>query len=204
MLVDNKYYNWFKNKFFAGSKKAHLHLYIFAAGLRPANNTMLTIRNATTNDIPLIRELNLQVWPQTYTPILGEEQVAYMLAKFYTPGSLLEQMGPLGHQFIICSYNNEPVAFASFARADDDTFKLNKIYIIPGYQGRGVGKFIVDHIAGAVRAMGAQWLVLNVNIYNRPAIAFYEKTGFIKFREEDIDIGNGYFMNDYVLRLSVG
>ncbi|MEI9808163.1 MAG: hypothetical protein WDO16_09960 [Bacteroidota bacterium] len=32
---------------------------------------------------------------------------------------------------------------------------------------------------------------------------FYEKIGFIVIREEDIDIGNGYLMNDYVMEKQV-
>ena len=54
---------------------------------------MLHIRNATTADIPLIRELCLQVWPQTYTPIVGERQVAYMLGLFYSPDQLAKANG---------------------------------------------------------------------------------------------------------------
>jgi len=30
---------------------------------------------------------------------------------------------------------------------------------------------------------------------------FYEKLGFVVIKEEDIDIGNGYFMNDYVMEM---
>jgi hypothetical protein len=28
---------------------------------------------------------------------------------------------------------------------------------------------------------------------------FYEKSGFVAVKTEDIDIGSGYFMNDYVM-----
>jgi ribosomal protein S18 acetylase RimI-like enzyme len=39
---------------------------------------------------------------------------------------------------------------------------------------------------------------LNVNRNNK-ALGFYQKFGFVILREEDIDIGNGYFMNDYIM-----
>jgi ribosomal protein S18 acetylase RimI-like enzyme len=41
-----------------------------------------------------------------------------------------------------------------------------------------------------------------VNRHNR-ALHFYEKQGFKIIREEDIDIGSGYFMNDYVMELTI-
>ena len=162
---------------------------------------MLSIKNATTEDIPLIRELTMQVWPQTYTPILGREQVAYMLDLFYNPESLAKQMGEMGHRFIICYNDGQPVAFASWSETEPTIFKLHKIYILPTLQGKGVGKVILDHIVQEIKAKGATALRLNVNIYNLPAKAFYEKIGFRHLKDEDIDIGCGYFMNDHVLSL---
>lgn len=164
---------------------------------------MLSIKNASIADIPLIRTLTMQVWPQTYTPILSDEQVAYMLEQFYTPESLEKQMGPLGTQFIICYSDGLPVAFASWAAAEGSIFKLHKIYVLPSQQGKGVGRAILDHIVQDIKAKGAVALHLNVNRYNYAAKAFYEKNGFKHLTDEDIDIGNGYFMNDHVLVFKV-
>ncbi|MGZ8545109.1 MAG: GNAT family N-acetyltransferase, partial [Flavisolibacter sp.] len=50
---------------------------------------------------------------------------------------------------------------------------------------------------------GATVLRLNVN-RNNSARSFYEKLGFEMIGEEDIDIGNGYFMNDYVMEKKIG
>ena len=41
-------------------------------------------------------------------------------------------------------------------------------------------------------------LELNVNRHN-DAFHFYTKLGFSISKEEDNDIGEGYFMNDYVM-----
>ncbi|MBC7554829.1 MAG: GNAT family N-acetyltransferase [Taibaiella sp.] len=163
---------------------------------------MLNCRNATSDDIDLIIELTMKVWPATYTPILGEEQVAYMLGAFYTPQSLAKQMSQ-GQQFIICTEYNVPVAFASYSTDVQEIYKLNKLYILPDLQGRGIGTYIIMQLAAAVKQSGPRYLQLNVNRYNTGAIAFYEKAGFINTATEDIDIGNGYFMNDYVLQLAL-
>jgi predicted lactoylglutathione lyase len=37
---------------------------------------------------------------------------------------------------------------------------------------------------------------LNVNKFNK-AVSFYKKIGFVVASEEDLDIGNGYLMEDY-------
>ena len=160
---------------------------------------MISIKNASIPEIQLIRELAMNVWPQTYTPIIGADQVNYILELFYTATSLQKQMAEPGHRFIICYSGSEPVAFAAWSPIAPAIYKLHKLYILPGHQGKGVGRFIIDHISGEIKKQGASALYLNVNIHNHSAKAFYEKTGFQHLRDEDIDIGNGYFMNDHVL-----
>ena len=44
----------------------------------------------------------------------------------------------------------------------------------------------------------ASALELNVN-KNNPAIHFYKKLDFVISRQEVIDIGNGFVMDDYVM-----
>ena len=166
---------------------------------------MINFRKAIIDDIPLIRELTFEVWPQTYAGILSPEQIQYMLEMMYSSISLQKQMEEQHHQFIIGFESEDPVAFASFsAKPDSDNriWRIHKIYILPGRQGQGIGRKIIDYIAAAVIPLGATALELNVNRHN-PARSFYERIGFSIVGEQDIDIGNGYFMNDYVMELEL-
>ncbi len=162
---------------------------------------MLSFRKAGVVDIGLIIALAMQVWPQTYTPILGPEQVDYMLNRFYSPDALTVQMTEQKHTFVIVYADEHPVAFASYAAMVDNVYKLHKIYIAANVQGQGIGKQTLAYIVSDIKAIGATALQLNVNIHNSTAKAFYEKTGFKHIGDEDIDIGGGYFMNDHILRL---
>ena len=164
---------------------------------------MLTIINATTADIPLIREITFRVWPETYIPILGQQQLEYMLGLFYTPAELTKQMEVSGHNFILCFNYEIPVGFASYSEIEPGIYKLHKLYVLPETQGKGAGQHMVQHILKAIKSAGSSLLRLNVNRYNIKAIAFYNKYGFRHYRDEDIDIGHGYFMNDYVLEIDV-
>lgn len=158
---------------------------------------MLKIRKATSKDIPLIRELTFKVWPQTYAAIISREQIEYMLEMMYSEASLLKQMNE-GCQFIIAYDNNEPVGFASCQETEPSLFKLHKIYVLNSQQGKGTGKFMIEHLLNDIRQKGGSALQLQVNRHNK-ARNFYEKLGFVTIQEADFDIGNGYFMNDYVM-----
>ncbi len=157
----------------------------------------MTIRKAYAGDIPLIRELTYQVWPLTYSHILSKEQIDYMLNLFYNEKILQEQMEQ-DIEFIIAYDGEQPVGFASFELTAPTVYKLHKLYVLPSQQGRGTGRFIIDQLTKAMQTKGATALQLNVNRQNN-AKDFYEKNGFTVIKEEDIDIGNGYFMNDYVM-----
>lgn len=162
---------------------------------------MLNIRKAILSDIPLIRELTFKVWPQTYAAIISKEQIDFMLEMMYSETSLQQQMKE-GCRFIIVYDEAEPVGFASYQETETAIFKLHKIYVLPSQQGKGTGRFVMENIISEIQQQGATALQLQVNRNNK-AKSFYEKLGFAVIQEADFDIGNGYFMNDYVMEKKV-
>ena len=163
---------------------------------------MFEIKKAGTNDIPLIRELTFLVWPQTYAPILSQEQIDYMLETMYSENSLQKQIAEDGSQFIIVYEDGNPVGFASYHEEEPRRWKLNKIYILRNQQGKGTGKHVINYIIDEIKKQNAASLFLQVNQYNN-AKAFYERLGFNEVDFINLDIGNGFFMNDYIMEKKV-
>jgi GNAT superfamily N-acetyltransferase len=163
----------------------------------------LEIRMADADDINIIGWLAQQIWPVAYKDILSAAQLEYMLNLIYSPDSLKVQM-QLNHQFVIAELEEEPVGFASYSSlADPAVFKLQKLYVLPELHGKGLGKAILDFVTEEVLSQGAKILRLNMNRHNK-ARTFYERNGFTIVGEEDVDIGNNYFMNDYVMEKKIG
>ena len=79
---------------------------------------------------------------------------------------------------------------------------MHKLYVNTDIQGKGLGKALLNAVIEEIKLLHAGTLILNVKRDNT-AINFYKKLGFSVTREEDIDIGNGYFMNDYVMEKKV-
>lgn len=158
----------------------------------------LQIRMADEEDINIIGWLAQQIWPVAYKDIITSAQLEYMLQLIYSPEALKQQMEK-DHQFLIAELEEEPVAFASYSSiTDDGLFKLHKLYVLPQLHGRGIGVALLDFVAEEITPLGATVLRLNMNRHNM-AKTFYEKNGFKIVGEEDIDIGNNYFMHDYVM-----
>lgn len=162
---------------------------------------MFKIVYATEKDIPLIRELTFKIWPQTYSAILPQGQIGYMLKMMYSEASLKKQMDE-GAQFIIVNDGTVPVGFAAYQQMQNKIYKLHKIYVLSSQQGKGTGKYLINYIISSIKKEGAAALQLQVNRNNK-AKGFYEKLGFNIIEEADFDIGNGYFMNDYVMEKKI-
>ncbi|MEO5892891.1 MAG: GNAT family N-acetyltransferase [Ferruginibacter sp.] len=165
----------------------------------------MEIKNVGIDSIPVIQELAHDTWAVAYKEILSAAQMNYMLELIYSMGALQKQIAEQGHQFILAMDHMGAAGFASWSVKSDKepaTYKLHKIYIDPNHQGKGVGKILLDHILEDVKAKGAGSLELNVNRQNK-ALGFYQKYGFKIMEEVDIPIGNGYFMNDYIMKLPV-
>ena len=127
-----------------------------------------------------------------------------MLGKIYSTPSLLEQMQQ-GHIFLIVQSLQKDVGFVSFICLDFEQriFKLQKLYVLPEMQGSGLGAYMVKAVIRHATHQGAKILQLNVNRFN-PARGFYERLGFRVTETVDIPIGEGYFMNDYVMEMDLG
>jgi len=161
---------------------------------------MFTIVPNTDNQFTAVRAIAFEVWPKTYGAILTEAQLAYMLEMMYSVAALQEQSTLKQHHFVLIYSNDEAVGFASYEYNVNNSgkTKIHKIYILSSQQGKGTGKALVDYIEQQALAFGDKALFLNVNKYNS-AIQFYQKTGFETVKEEVIDIGNGFVMDDYVM-----
>jgi RsiW-degrading membrane proteinase PrsW (M82 family)/ribosomal protein S18 acetylase RimI-like enzyme len=168
-----------------------------------SSDTGIFIRPADLEDINTIGFLAQQIWPGTYSDILSPDQLRYMLTLFYSPVALRRQIVEDQHSFLIVEEEDAPVGFASWSTGDGPgVYKLHKLYVLPGRQGKGLGKAMLNFIFEDIAPSGARALRLNVNRNNK-ARRFYEKIGFSVIGEEDIDIGNNYFMNDYIMEMQL-
>jgi diamine N-acetyltransferase len=165
---------------------------------------MISIRNATADDLPAIHDLAHKIWPAAYSHILSPEQLEYMLDLIYSFTSLRHQLLDLKHNFFIVLDKNNPSGFASFSQKEmnSETYRLHKIYVLPQQHGTGTGKLLLAHVINSIKSSGGNSIELNVNRHNKVR-HFYEKLGFKIIGEEDIDIGKGFFMNDFVMRLGL-
>jgi len=164
---------------------------------------MFEIRKATKDDCPQIRQLAEQIFPATYKEIISQEQIDFMMDWMYSISNLNKQMDD-GHIYFLAYRETAPVGYVSVEQQDKDLFHLQKIYVLGSEQGTGCGKFLFTEAVKYIKTVHPApcTMELNVNRENR-AIRFYEHMGMHKARQGDFSIGNGYFMNDYIMSIEL-
>ena len=163
----------------------------------------ITLRRAAESDIPLIRQVAGVAFPATYREILTPAQLDYMMEWMYSEESLREQFRE-GHCFYLAFEGGDPVGYVSVEREGERLFHLQKIYVLPRCQGSGIGRRLFQRAVEHVRTNcpGPCRMELNVNRHNR-ALHFYEQMGMRRLREGDFPIGEGFYMNDYIMGLDL-
>ena len=156
---------------------------------------------ATKEQLAIVKELAYKIWPNAYETILSKAQLNYMLEMIYSIDSLEKQFDN-GHIFLLIEDDQNFIGFASYELNcnNSNKTKLQKLYVLPEIQGKGIGKQVIDYIKEKVVLSNNLALFLNVNKFNK-AKDFYQKYGFQIIKEEVIDIGNDYIMDDYVMEI---
>jgi diamine N-acetyltransferase len=163
---------------------------------------MPSLKPATENDFATIENLARVIWDKHYVPIIGKEQVDYMLGKMYSRQALQEQTkeGQKFHLVLDPETSSGPTketGFIAVSTKDDKNYFLHKFYILQEKQNTGLGTKVFKEVFKNIYP--AQSIQLTVNRQNYRSINFYFKLGFKIEQVADFDIGNGYFMNDFVM-----
>ena len=153
----------------------------------------IKIANALS-DLLLIEQLADTIWREHYIPIIGLEQVDYMLDKYQSAESMKNQIKN-GSSYYTIYYDTTSVGYLSFKQEKDVIF-LSKVYVLHNFRGKKIGKKAMTFVENKTKELGLSKIHLGVNKYNTTAIKAYEKLGFKNIGPSVTDIGSGFIMDD--------
>jgi len=160
----------------------------------------IEFRLAAPDEWKIIQSIAHATWPVAYGHLLPPAQLEYMLDVIYNEQSIRKQMKK-GQPFILACHANEPLGFASIEKQykSPTSLMIHKLYVLPEFHGKGIGKAFVDYIAGLATQTGHDAVILKVFFKNQDALRFYQLQGFRSIGEEETDVGNGYKVLDYIM-----
>lgn len=153
------------------------------------------------NQIQLLQNLAKEIWEEHYLPIIGQNQIDYMLAQFYSTKNIENEIDA-GISWEILWEENQAIGYLA-CEMHTTHLVLSKIYLKKSARGKSYGKFMVEHAKSIAKLNQKNSIQLTVNKNNAKSIAFYQAMGFVQIKEAIFDIGNGYVMDDFIFELKL-
>lgn len=161
---------------------------------------MFSIRRANLAEAEIIHQLAHQIYYPTYTGILSDDQMKFMLERSYSVQALQESM-QTDQDFYLAFDKKSTVGFMALKDKDEDILRIEKLYLLPQTQGKGFGKELISCAIAKAKLKNKERVQLNVNRGNK-AYYFYLKMGFTVVQEIDIPYFN-YILDDYVMEIPI-
>ncbi len=163
------------------------------------------ISAVSRDDTESVARLAREIWYLHYPGIITVRQIDYMLEQRYQPDTIASQIETHEAWWDKLKVGSSLAGFAGYEPGKDETsVKLDKLYVHPRVQGFGFGYALVQHVEARSLERGFSLLYLQVNKGNTASIAFYRRAGFAVTDNVRVDIGHGYFMDDFVMSKRLG
>ena len=132
------------------------------------------IRAATELDLAAFRYVGFATWPATYQPFAGAEYVVENLDRWWSREALLPSIA--ANDCLVATHRNDVVGVSEVGELGDDIV-MWKLYVLPQWQGQGVGKQLLRAVVRLAEERNLP-LVTEYVAANALAGAFYASQGF--------------------------
>ena len=174
----------------------------------------IKIQKATPQDAYGMRQVLHQTWLATYPNDeykITREDIEYAHRDYFNPDSISKLQERLNNipdtELRLVAKdedNNSLIVGVSLMRKEESNNRLQMLYVLPEYQGKGIGSSLWNELKKFCDP--DKEILVNVAVYNKSVIAFYENLGFKdtgkRFQEENFKMRNGYMIPEMEMRIA--
>ncbi len=154
--------------------------------------------------IKLLADIAYEIWHEYFGIIISESQIDYMVEKFQSEKAITEQIQSLGYEYFLFYPEDEPIGYTGIRpEPENKALFLSKLYVKKEYRSKGYASKAFEFLNGYCKEHGLTYIYLTVNRHNDDTINIYKKKGFYVTEERCADIGGGFVMDDYIMRLDI-
>ncbi|HEU4517046.1 MAG TPA: GNAT family N-acetyltransferase [Steroidobacteraceae bacterium] len=145
----------------------------------------MELRRAVPADAPSLAVLAERTFRDAFGPRNSPENMDQHCAKVFGAEIQLREIGDRGLVTTIAEDGGRMIGFSQVrlmhahpSVAAARAAELNRIYVIAGWHGRGIGRLLLQDAKESAAAAGCDCLWLGVWEHNPKALAFYRQQGF--------------------------
>ena len=159
----------------------------------------LEVRKAETDtQVREIADLAKVIWNEHFTPIIGKDQVDYMVEKFQSYPALKEQISE-GYEYYQIFSSGEFCGYTGIHPGEDNRLFLSKLYLKKESRGHHLATGAFSFLKEICRERGYSAIWLTCNKHNDNSLGVYRHFGFEIIDTQEADIGGGFIMDDYIM-----
>lgn len=140
----------------------------------------MTIRPIAPSDAQTVCDVIHATIDGIYTPIYPPRTVQFF-KDFHSVESIIERTQK-GHVLVV---EQDSAIVGTAASLENRIFGM---FVLPEYQGRGLGRMLMDELEAQIKADGHVEAVLSMSL---PSEGFYRSRGYVDFEEYSRDVGGG-------------
>ena len=163
------------------------------------DESCVTIRPVHADELPLLQRISINAFVDTFLAFKTADDLADYVEGAYGADTLAQELADPEAAFYFIEVNREVVGYlklsVGYAQTEAqraDSLEVQRIYLLPSYQGRGLGSLLMSFALTQAQKLGKTRAWLGVWGHNEPAKALYAKFGFKKFGHHTFVIGSDH------------
>lgn len=166
----------------------------------------IILRKCMPDDLETPRVLSCKTYKETFAPLNSPKNMQMFLGEAYGLEKLRSELSETNSVFYFLYLNQELCGYLKLNESPSQTdindvqsLELERIYVDAKFQGRGLGRVLMEHAIEIARERKKSYVWLGVWEKNDKAIAFYQKNGFYKIGTHLFIMGDEEQI-DYIMR----
>jgi ribosomal protein S18 acetylase RimI-like enzyme len=153
----------------------------------------MSVRKATTNEIKALSDKIERLLEDKDGKFYQDNIVKFGIPEEYVKKAFSKEAlvdpNPSGKTTFHVAWKNggEILGFVQVIRHNSAEVELDRIVVFPGHERMGIGTKLLKRAVADQRKKGTKSIIVRAGRDEAHAIAFYEKNGFKKVKEEELE-----------------
>ena len=167
----------------------------------------IIFQKATLADKEKVQNISIKTFSAAFGHQNTKEDMEQYLTSSFSDQQIEKELSDVYSEFYLVYVEDLLIGYlkinieAAQSEPIDDGIEIERIYLLPNYQGKGVGQQMMDKVIDIAEKRKKKVLWLGVWDQNVDAIRFYERNGFKKFGKHSFLLGNDMQMDFLMQRI---